>query len=111
VSPEYDDDLLCPACNCVENPALHDPVACLRYQYAAQLDEAAAALENASAHLSTNQPLMLEDWDEESREAGKILVGAWLRIQQAFSDLEAASMRFKPPEPVSEPVSESEVPF
>jgi hypothetical protein len=90
MNPEYDDDLVCRSCNCIENPALHDPAACARYQYAAELENAAATLESASRILADGQPTMLQDWDDATREAGKILVSAWLRIQQAYSDLDEA---------------------
>jgi hypothetical protein len=87
----------------------HGQEQCARAQYAAELENAAATLESASSTLAVGQPTMLRDWDDATREAGKILVSAWLRIQQAYSDIEAAPRRFTP-KPTN-PLDSDEVPF
>ena len=78
---------LCPSCNTRQDGA-HDLVACERYQWSVRLEDAAFTLEDASGHLTTNQPLKLEDWDQDTREANRILTDAWLLVMRDQAMLE-----------------------
>ena len=83
---------LCPSCNTRQDGS-HDLRACERYEWSVKLEEATFILEAASGHLAKDQPVRLEDWDQDTREANRILTDAWLllhRDQAMIGDVEPA---------------------
>ena len=84
------DDLdgYCPTCL---DYVAHDPDACERENERAQVEhareEAIGALEGASSFLAIGQPLHLADWDDDTREANRVLLAASMRLSREYRRL------------------------